>query len=97
MTSGSILDSLFPALKRLDQLIAQAVTAVQAGRGPCRDPFRGLHIGPDDVVRWLLLDRESGASSSIPRSKSRRIPISKTLRSLCLCGCITGVRDDYGG
>jgi SpoVK/Ycf46/Vps4 family AAA+-type ATPase len=59
MTSGSVLDGLFPALKRLDQLIAQAVTAVQAGSGPNRDPFRGLHIGPDDVARWL--GREPGA------------------------------------
>jgi hypothetical protein len=59
MTSTVILDGLLPALKRLDQLIAQAVASAQAGGGPARDPFRGLHIGLDDVTRWLACERRS--------------------------------------
>lgn len=56
MTSATVVDGLVPALKRLDQLIAQAVSSMQATGSPHRDAFRGLHIGPDDVAHWL--DRE---------------------------------------
>lgn len=55
MTLGSsILGDLLPALERLDRRIAQAISAAETMESaPVRDPFRGLHIGPDDVTRWL--------------------------------------------
>jgi hypothetical protein len=55
MTPGaSPLGDLLPALERLDRLIAQAISAAETAESvPARDPFRGLHIGPDDVTRWL--------------------------------------------
>jgi AAA+ superfamily predicted ATPase len=58
---GSSLDSLLPALQRLDRLLQRAVAAAQAAYGSAAagDPFRGLHVGDDEVER--LLAREPGA------------------------------------
>jgi ATP-dependent 26S proteasome regulatory subunit len=42
---------ILAALGCLDQLLAQAVSRLHAALGA--DPFRGLHIGPEDVDRWL--------------------------------------------
>ncbi|MBK1699392.1 ATP-binding protein [Thiococcus pfennigii] len=52
---------LLPALGRLDERLTAAVAAARAAYGPeaVRDPFRGLHITPEDVQR--LLARSPGA------------------------------------
>ena len=42
---------MLAALHSLDELLANAVARWHAVQGA--DPFRGLHIGPDDVERWL--------------------------------------------
>ena len=54
---------LLPALRRLDALLSRAGEAAAAAYGPqaTSDPFRGLHIGADDVSR--LLAREPAAPS----------------------------------
>jgi hypothetical protein len=58
MTAESIVDGISPALKWLDQRIAHAVVHMQSDKAVHLDQFRGLHIGPKDVARWL--DREPG-------------------------------------
>jgi SpoVK/Ycf46/Vps4 family AAA+-type ATPase len=60
-TGGPYLDGLLPALQRLDRLLDRAVAAAHSAYRPeaAADPFRGLHIGPDEVAR--LLAREPGA------------------------------------
>src|SRR5262245_27227986 len=49
------LDGLQIVLRRLDRLLALAVTAAQAAYGPeaGADPFRGLHIGQPEVEQLL--------------------------------------------
>jgi AAA+ superfamily predicted ATPase len=49
------LESLIPALKRLDDLLEQAVVVAQKvyGEQTVADHFRGLHIGEDEVFRLL--------------------------------------------
>ncbi len=42
---------MLATLRCLDELLANAVARWHAVQGA--DPFRGLHIGPDDVERWL--------------------------------------------
>jgi hypothetical protein len=42
---------MLAALHCLDELLADAVARWHAVQGA--DPFRGLHIGPEDVERWL--------------------------------------------
>jgi len=60
-TSGLYIDSLMPALRRLDRLLEQAVAAAQVTYGPeaASDPYRGLYISHKEVDR--LLAREPGA------------------------------------
>jgi AAA+ superfamily predicted ATPase len=55
------LGGLLPALRRLDSLLERAVAAAQTAYGPeaAADPYRGLHISPEEVAR--LLAREPGA------------------------------------
>src|SRR5215470_3227699 len=51
------LSSLFPALARLDDLLAAAMARAATAYGPsAADPFRGLHISLDEIRR--LLGRE---------------------------------------
>ncbi|MFI0607097.1 MAG: ATP-binding protein [Anaerolineae bacterium] len=49
------LSELQQVLQRLDALLARASAATEAALGPdaARDPFRGLHIGDQDVARLL--------------------------------------------
>jgi SpoVK/Ycf46/Vps4 family AAA+-type ATPase len=56
------LDELLQALRRLDRLLEQAVTAAQVAHGPeaAADPYRGLYISQKEVGR--LLARPPGAS-----------------------------------
>ena len=56
--SASVSDELFDMLRRLDQLLAQALQATHDSGSTNGDLFRGLHIGPDDVARWIA--REPG-------------------------------------
>src|SRR5262245_36913088 len=51
----SSLDDLLLALRRLDRLLEQAVTASRAvyGAGAAADPYRGLYIGQEEVDRLL--------------------------------------------
>ncbi len=42
---------LLAALRCFDELLATAVAGLHAVQGA--DPFRGLHIGPEDVQRWI--------------------------------------------
>lgn len=60
MGGRSSIDDLLRALLQLDLLLEKAVTAAQASCGPgsLADPFRGLHIGSDEIER--LLDRKPG-------------------------------------
>jgi len=44
---------LVAALKRLDARLVQAMQAAQAAYGAGSDPFRGLHISPQEVTRLL--------------------------------------------
>src|SRR5262249_14993910 len=57
---------MLPALRRLDRLIERALNAAQAAYGPeaAADPFRGLHITPEEVERLLL--REPGVPVLAP-------------------------------
>jgi SpoVK/Ycf46/Vps4 family AAA+-type ATPase len=61
------------ALRHLDELLSIAVAHLHATQGA--DPFRGLHIGPEDVRRWLgeLADtdpepRSAGLNSIMSRA-----------------------------
>ena len=58
---GQLSNDLLPPLRRLDQLLQNAVVAAQDVYGPeaTLDPFRGLHITRDEVER--LLHSEPGA------------------------------------
>lgn len=55
------LKGLLTSLARLDRVIEKAVVLAQVAYGPqaATDPFRGLHINPDEVRRSL--EREPGA------------------------------------
>jgi AAA+ superfamily predicted ATPase len=54
------VNDLISALERLDVLIAEAISRAQASfaNGFAADPFRGLHISPDEALR--LLERSPG-------------------------------------
>ena len=58
----AVAAGLFPALSRLDELLAHAVPVAEEAFGvrPGGDAYRGLYIGPDEVGR--LLARPPGAS-----------------------------------
>jgi hypothetical protein len=62
-------DELRPGLERLDSLLSRAVAAMcrSAGLGAAPDPFRGLHLGDDDVQR--LLSRPPGEPSFGPAAR----------------------------
>lgn len=51
----SALDELLPLLQRLDQRLEQAIAAAQIAYGPeaTNDPYRGLHVNPEDAARSL--------------------------------------------
>jgi len=55
------LKGLLTSLGRLDRVIEKAIVLAEAAYGTqaAADPFRGLHISPDEARR--LLDREPGA------------------------------------
>ncbi len=59
-SSAAALDDLLPALQHLDRQLERAVAAAQVAYGPeaATDPYRGLHIDPEEVER--LLAREPG-------------------------------------
>jgi AAA+ superfamily predicted ATPase len=58
---------LFEALRHLDQLLGMAVARAHAVLGA--DPFRGLHIGPEDVQRWLArAPGEAGGVAAEPEA-----------------------------
>ncbi len=59
-SDGPYLDSLLPALQRLDRRLEEAVAAAQTVYGPeaTTDRYRGLYISQDEVDR--LLAREPG-------------------------------------
>ena len=42
---------MLAAIRCVDELLANAVARWHAVQGA--DPFRGLHIGPEDAERWL--------------------------------------------
>jgi AAA+ superfamily predicted ATPase len=52
---NSALDELLPLLQRLDQLLEKAIAAAQLAYGAeaANDPYRGLHVNPEDVARSL--------------------------------------------
>jgi hypothetical protein len=58
--ANSASEALGVALVRLDSLVQRGLESAHRLFGPeaVSDPFRGLHIGPDDVER--LMDREPG-------------------------------------
>lgn len=58
---NSPLDELLPLLQRLDQLLEQAVVAAQVAYGAetAHDPYRGLHVNPEDAEQ--LLQRKPAA------------------------------------
>src|SRR5437763_1397369 len=60
--AAAALGGLDPALRWLDGVLRRAVADARVAYGPgaAADPFRGLHLGPDDADR--LLAREPGAS-----------------------------------
>jgi SpoVK/Ycf46/Vps4 family AAA+-type ATPase len=60
-TTLTICFDLLPALQRLDGLLERAVVAAQVAYGPlaAADPYRGLYISQDEVLR--LLARQPGA------------------------------------
>jgi AAA+ superfamily predicted ATPase len=59
--SNTDLDGLLPVLQWLDRLLQQAVTTAQVvyGAEAATDPYRGLHIEPEEFSRWLA--RKPGA------------------------------------
>jgi len=66
------------ALRHLDELLSVAVARLHATQGA--DPFRGLHIGPEDVRRWLHelaeIDpdpRSAGLSSIMSRALTQAL------------------------
>ena len=54
--------TIYAAMKRLDVLLERAVAAARRdyAQGSSPDPYRGLHIGEEEVERVLV--REPGAS-----------------------------------
>src|SRR5262245_7534690 len=67
-TAKMPFNGLLSAWRRLDSLLAQAVTAAQVAHcpGAAADPFRGLHISQDEVAR--LLAREPGEPILYPNN-----------------------------
>ena len=61
--AGSPQTGLLAAFGYFDDLLATAVSRLHAVQGA--DPFRGLHIGPEDVRRWI---DELGSTDTEPLS-----------------------------
>ena len=51
------------ALRTFDQLLAAAIARLHAVQGA--DPFRGLHIGAEEVERWLKDGQTEAGETSI--------------------------------
>jgi hypothetical protein len=66
---------MLEALRCLDELLGAAIARVHAVLGA--DPFRGLHIGPEDVERWL--GRAPGITSDIPPEAGSTGPMARAV------------------
>ncbi|MEO8338179.1 MAG: AAA family ATPase [Nitrospirota bacterium] len=75
---------LFTALAHLDDLLAIAIARAQANYGAsAQDPFRGLHIGLDEINR--LLGREPGAPTLTTSVEAMLAAAMKDVRFAWLC------------
>ncbi|MGH8479385.1 MAG: AAA family ATPase [Gammaproteobacteria bacterium] len=52
-TQASSAAEICAALQRLDGLLARAVALAQSADGAATDPYRGLHLRPEEVARLL--------------------------------------------
>src|SRR5690242_7752581 len=66
ITIPAALDLLLPPLRRLDQILAQAVNAAEAAYGPkaAGDPYRGLYVSTEEAQK--LVQRDPGVPLLAP-------------------------------
>ncbi len=69
-------DGLLQALQWLDRLLERAVAGARVAYGPeaTADRFRGLHISPDEVGRWLAREPGTPTLQSVGEEGEASLP-----------------------